>query len=173
MHEISSSVSISILKCLKLNILHVNSTMPWLCRQSIPNFITCTRLPKRFRLPHPKKTKAYALSIDKMIEEQCHTLTMAFVNFPFSARPPFIIELFFNLFHISGYLSWLCSVPFLFSGYWAQDKYDVICMYTQDYRNVQGFDLSVKQWGEESKELYKKHIKSGYQVRKYYWIMYE
>ncbi|XP_064613871.1 chondroitin sulfate synthase 1-like [Liolophura sinensis] len=50
------------------------------------------------------------------------------------------------------------------TGHWVHYGYGIACMYAQDYREVGGFDLSVKGWGGEDVLLYRRHVRSNLKV---------
>ncbi|XP_043284509.1 chondroitin sulfate synthase 1 [Venturia canescens] len=50
------------------------------------------------------------------------------------------------------------------SGFWRQFGFGIVSIYKEDFREIGGFDLTIKGWGKEDIDLYEKAIKSKINV---------
>ncbi|XP_002730458.2 chondroitin sulfate synthase 3-like [Saccoglossus kowalevskii] len=50
------------------------------------------------------------------------------------------------------------------TGFFRDFSYGMVCTYKSDYRNVGGFDLDIKGWGNEDLDLYEKFVRSNLTV---------
>lgn len=77
--------------------------------------------------------------------------------------------IFFKLYkmdfvHKYGRSSNISSVIMRQNGHWAHYSYGMVCLYTEDYLDTSGFDLTLQGWGEEDVSFLHRVIKAGKEV---------